>query len=122
MATIVLEAGSIRNVDTMGSAVCAAGALEPLLLLVHHSRDERRSVGLRALAAIAPYCAELAPEHAHEVSQMLSAVAEASQSGLPRHWAVISLFTLLGSRERARLRLPVLAGPREVAAALCEVV
>eukprot|EP01043_Picozoa_sp_COSAG02_P031755 COSAG02_NODE_2087_length_9877_cov_286.163939_1_plen_2544_part_00 len=122
LATIVLEAGSIRNVDTMGSAVCAAGALEPLLLLVHHSRDERRSAGLRALAAIAPYCAELAPEHAHEVSQMLSAVAEASQSGLPRHWAVISLFTLLGSRESARLRLPVLAGPREVAAALCEVV
>ena len=122
LATIVLEAGSIRSMDAMGSAVCAAGALEPLLLLVHHSQDERRDAGLRALAAIAPYCAELTPEHAHEVSQMLCTVAEASKLGLPRRWAVTSLCALLGSKEGARLRLPALAGARDIAAALCEMV
>jgi len=53
---------------------------------------------------------------------MLSAVAEASEIGLPRCWAVTSLFTLLGSAEQARLRLSSLASARSVAAALCEAV
>ena len=122
LATLVLEAGDRRMVETMGSAVYAAGALEPLLLLVHHSRDERRNAGLRALAAISPHCVGLKPEHTHEVSLMLTKVAEDAEIGLPRCWAVESLYTLLGADEGATLRLPSLADTHTVAASLCEAV
>lgn len=119
LVTLVLEAGDRRMVETMGSAVYAAGALEPLLLLVHHSRDERRNAGLRALAAISPHCVGLKTEHTHEVSLMLTKVAQDAAIGLPRCWAVESLYTLLGADEGASLQLPSLADAHTVAAALC---
>ena len=120
LATLVLEAGSNEEIREMARRVCAARALEPLLLLVHHGREERRTAGLRALAAIAPVCEHLSPSQELEVTQMLTGVAESFDPGVPRCWAVAALFNLRSSEsDGTALRLPPAATAREVAAALC---